>query len=973
MLELRTLGGLELRRVSEGESPQPIALQTKRLVLLAYLAASPSNSLRRRDSLLGLFWPELDQEHARGALRQALHTLRSTLGEGVILTRGESEIGVAPSVIGVDSRRLESALKAGNHLEALSLYQGDFLEGVYVAESSPEMEDWIAAERARLRQLAAQAAWAGAEGSKDQAGSSASVRRAVQLSGDDEEALRRGIDLLDRRGDHAGATALYEEFAQRTARDLGVEPSEKTRATIDSIRARRAPKRAGPPADGDTGVAGTPPGVPGSGPITSPPESPAQDRRGSWRLVAAGSLALVVIVAILLGLRPPHPGESDMVAVAPFRVSGADSSHAWMQEGMVDLLTIRLGGDGGVKVADAEAVISSWHRSAPGGAVTDPVESPGRLAADVGAEWVVVGSVVGTANRVVLSARLEQVPNGRVTVRASAEGPIDSLPALVDRLATQLLGGGSGLEGDRLASLTSPSFPAVRAFLAGRSAVQRGNREEAVRHLREALVLDSTFALAGMELARAAEWAGTPEDVDLGRRRALAGRDRLGPSDRILLDAWTADHWDTEEMFRRWNAAVTAYPNRAETWYWLGDAYFHWGALAGIDDAFRRAGVAFRRSWQLDSAASGTPTLGGLLVAEPMEHMAQLAHLRGDTAEVGRLAAMAHAADSTSSLAGTLAWHRAMLAGPAARDSFWVRAGTRNQNLNTIGMFMMFTGEGLADYPRQFEANRRSLASHDPGYKDFLLTIYALNNGRPGDVPRQIMPPERTTPLALRLYLQQGRWWEGDTTQSEAAYRALTAGGAPPTSPADAPTRFQNVCTAGLWDATSGEYERARRAGERLRTARVPGLATRDSSAFARFALLCSSLLDAAVATGLRLPDAGTRLQVADSLARRLAFTVVESPSVPETNLLLARLWEAQGDLPRALAALRRRTGWFGNSGRFMSTFVREEGRLAALTGDTTGAIRAYRHYLGLRYDPEPGLRAEVERVRRELAILEGR
>jgi serine/threonine-protein kinase len=94
---------------------------------------------------------------------------------------------------------------------------------------------------------------------------------------------------------------------------------------------------------------------------------------------------------------------------------------------------------------------------------------------------------------------------------------------------------------------------------------------------------------------------------------------------------------------------------------------------------------------------------------------------------------------------------------------------------------------------------------------------------------------------------------------------------------------------------------------------------------------------------------------------------------LPEANLVLARLWEAQGDLPRALAALRRRGAYYMEAPFFMTTFLREEGRLAALTGDTVSAIRAYRHYLGLRYDPEPQLRPEVERVRQALARLEGR
>ncbi len=53
-----------------------------------------------------------------------------------------------------------------------------------------------------------------------------------------------------------------------------------------------------------------------------------------------------------------------------------------------------------------------------------------------------------------------------------------------------------------------------------------------------------------------------------------------------------------------------------------------------------------------------------------------------------------------------------------------------------------------------------------------------------------------------------------------------------------------------------------------------------------------------------------------------------------------------------------------------LSSFLREEGRLAALTGDTVGAVGAYRQYLALRPDPEPEVRPEVERVRGELAAL---
>jgi hypothetical protein len=48
----------------------------------------------------------------------------------------------------------------------------------------------------------------------------------------------------------------------------------------------------------------------------------------------------------------------------------------------------------------------------------------------------------------------------------------------------------------------------------------------------------------------------------------------------------------------------------------------------------------------------------------------------------------------------------------------------------------------------------------------------------------------------------------------------------------------------------------------------------------------------------------------------------------------------------------------------YLSTFLREEGRLAALTGDTASAVRVYPHYLALHPNPELEIVADVHRVR---------
>jgi hypothetical protein len=86
-------------------------------------------------------------------------------------------------------------------------------------------------------------------------------------------------------------------------------------------------------------------------------------------------------------------------------------------------------------------------------------------------------------------------------------------------------------------------------------------------------------------------------------------------------------------------------------------------------------------------------------------------------------------------------------------------------------------------------------------------------------------------------------------------------------------------------------------------------------------------------------------------------------------NLLVADMLEQLGNRRAALAALRRRP--YAPLGLFyLATSLRHEGRLAAAVGDTLGAVRAYEHYLRLRTDPEPSLRAEAAEVRAALDRL---
>ncbi len=185
MLELRTLGVIDLR-IAGGAELRSVVQQPKRFALLTYLAFAATGRFVRRDTLLGLFWPDLDAEHARGALRRSLYFLRRALGDEVVIGRGDEEVGVAEGKLWSDVGAFREAMKRGDPAEALKHYQGELLEGFYVA-GAPEVEDWLDRERRRLREEALEGARTLARIPGNPAESRYWARRALEFDEDDAE------------------------------------------------------------------------------------------------------------------------------------------------------------------------------------------------------------------------------------------------------------------------------------------------------------------------------------------------------------------------------------------------------------------------------------------------------------------------------------------------------------------------------------------------------------------------------------------------------------------------------------------------------------------------------------------------------------------------------------------------------------------------------------------------------------------
>jgi len=269
---------------------QSLLGQPRRLALLAYLATPPPG-MHRRDNLLALFWPELDQAHARNALRQALHVLRRALGTSAVTSHGDEEVGLDFEQVWCDVAAFERAIADGQLRDAIELYRGDLLEGFFISDA-PEFERWLETERDRLRSTAVGAARALAERATEEGDANSAAewaRRGLRLAPLDEGLIQRLIEALDRLGDRAGAVRAYDDFARRLGQELEVRPSAETQALLAAVRSRvQAASPAAPP------EAHSPP----------PPAAVSSKRRWGRLAVSVGlsaAAALVLLVEFSVG------------------------------------------------------------------------------------------------------------------------------------------------------------------------------------------------------------------------------------------------------------------------------------------------------------------------------------------------------------------------------------------------------------------------------------------------------------------------------------------------------------------------------------------------------------------------------------------------------------------------------------------------------------------------------------------------
>ena len=229
MIYLRTLGEPAVLN-EDGSRLDDLVRQTKRFSLLLYLVCDERQRPHRRDELLAMFWPEGDVNRGRNALRQTLHSLRTTLGSHVIPGNGSEEIWIPQDQISSDVRTFSAAMEENAPETALALYRGDFLSGFFLSDS-PGFEDWVENRRRELHELAFRAAEDlafRAEDARDLSDALHWWRRALDLHPFDEILIRRLMVLLAGSGNRGQAMAEFLSFRRSVQRELDAAVSKET-------------------------------------------------------------------------------------------------------------------------------------------------------------------------------------------------------------------------------------------------------------------------------------------------------------------------------------------------------------------------------------------------------------------------------------------------------------------------------------------------------------------------------------------------------------------------------------------------------------------------------------------------------------------------------------------------------------------------------------------------------------------------
>lgn len=226
-----------LRLLVDGE-PYRFRGLPKTTFLLAYLLLNRHTAVSR-EHLAFVLWDDVSEEEARANLRRHLHDLTQRLpkGEDWVLRDMKTVQWNPAAPVWLDIAEFEALCQDTNRLtEAIALYTGDLLQASY--------EEWINAERERYQVLFLSTLAGLMVRERDRGDLFQAMIYARQLLSQDplrEDVVREYMLMRHASGDRAGAIQLYQQFKERLAEELGVEPMVETAELFEQLSNSQSP------------------------------------------------------------------------------------------------------------------------------------------------------------------------------------------------------------------------------------------------------------------------------------------------------------------------------------------------------------------------------------------------------------------------------------------------------------------------------------------------------------------------------------------------------------------------------------------------------------------------------------------------------------------------------------------------------------------------------------------------------------
>jgi hypothetical protein len=399
--------------------------------------------------------------------------------------------------------------------------------------------------------------------------------------------------VSDRRRDVPPAVAAL------ITRLLAKNPAERPQSAYEALAILETPT---------TPVAAASSAVPVSGPGSRKP------------LAMAAAIGIAAIAAAAFwASRPSVPDFADgteVIAVMPLGTTG-DTALARLGRELVITLSANIDGVGSVRTVDPMSVLQRASELPQ----PLPLDAARRLAASLGATYIVHGSIIPEGSGVRLDAGLHEVAGTDLLARLNAYGE-PSVRSLTDSFSSNLfrqIWRRGTAPSPMLADATTGSGDALRAFLEGEAAFERFDSRAALEAYERATQLDSNFVQAWLrkQHVRASAVIG-PDTVANRRIRELL--DRLPARDRAARSAFSPGSGFHEQQAAL-QAVASRFPEYHMAQYQAADPIIHTGPAYGVP--ISAAGPYLDR---LDSLAPRH--------ADNAQHRLFMAYAIGDTATV---------------------------------------------------------------------------------------------------------------------------------------------------------------------------------------------------------------------------------------------------------------------------------------------------------------------------------------------------